>query len=79
MKLINTIKAHKEDGLALTKFIYWIKNINKKKITEIEAKNKLEKFRKLNNELSYFQVLILLLVLEANGAIVHYRVSKKVK
>ena len=27
----NSINAHKEDGLALTKFIYWIKNINKKK------------------------------------------------
>ena len=25
------IEAHKKDGLALTKFIYWIKNINKKK------------------------------------------------
>ena len=27
----NTINAHIEDGLALTKFIYWIKNVNKKK------------------------------------------------
>ena len=35
------IEAHKKDGLALTKFIYWIKNINKKKITEVEAQNKL--------------------------------------
>ena len=25
------INAHVEDGVALTKFIYWIKNINKKK------------------------------------------------
>ena len=31
IEINNTIKAHKEDGLALTKFIYWIKNINKKK------------------------------------------------
>ena len=38
------IKAHKEDGLALTKFIYWIKH-NKKKISEIDAQKKLEKFR----------------------------------
>ena len=42
------INAHIEDGVALTKFIYWIKNINKKKITEIDSQNKLEKFRKLN-------------------------------
>jgi Xaa-Pro aminopeptidase len=42
------INAHIEDGIALTKFIYWIKNIKKKKITEIDSQNKLEKFRKLN-------------------------------
>ena len=27
----NTIKAHIQDGVALTKFLFWIKNINKKK------------------------------------------------
>ena len=42
------IDAHILDGAALTKFIYWIKNINKKEITEVEAQNKLEKFRKIN-------------------------------
>ena len=42
------INAHIEDGVALTKFIYWIKNINKNKITEIDSQKKLEKFRKLN-------------------------------
>ena len=52
------IEAHKKDGLALTRFIYWIKNINKKKITEVDAQNKLEKFRKLI-KIIYFQVLIL--------------------
>ena len=44
------IEAHKKDGLALTRFIYWIKNVNKKKITEVYAQNKLEKFRKLNKD-----------------------------
>ena len=33
----NMINAHIADGVALTKFIYWIKNINKKKITEVQA------------------------------------------
>ena len=42
----NMINTHIFDGVALTKFIYWIKNINKKKITEVEAQIKLEKFRK---------------------------------
>ena len=31
------IKSHISDGVALTKFLYWIKNINKKKITEFYA------------------------------------------
>ena len=28
------IKSHVSDGVALTKFLYWIKNTNKKTITE---------------------------------------------
>ena len=72
----NSINAHIEDGLALTKFIYWIKIVNKKKITEIEAKNKLEKFRKLNNNY-LFPSFDTIAGAGHNGAIVHYRVSKK--
>jgi len=72
----NTINAHIEDGLALTKFIYWIKNINKKKITEIEAKNKLQKLRKLNKNY-LFPSFDTIAGAGSNGAIVHYRVSKK--
>ncbi len=72
----NTVKAHIEDGLALTKFIYWIKNINKKKITEIDAKNKLQKFRKLNKNY-LFPSFETIAGSGSNGAIVHYRVTKK--
>ena len=46
-------KAHELDGVALTKFLFWIKNINKKKITEVDAQNKLEKFRKMNKNFLY--------------------------
>jgi Xaa-Pro aminopeptidase len=72
----NTIKAHIEDGLALTKFIFWIKNINKKKITEIGAKNKLEKFRKLNKNY-LFPSFNTIAGTGPNGAIIHYGVTKK--
>ena len=72
----NTINAHIEDGLALTRFIYWIKNVNKKKITEIEAKNKLQKFRKLSNNY-LFPSFDTIAGSGANGAIVHYRVTKQ--
>ncbi len=72
----NTIKAHILDGVALTKFLYWIKNINKKKITEIEAEKKLEKFRKKNKNFLYpsFDTIA---GSGKNGAIVHYRAKKQ--
>jgi len=70
------INAHIEDGLALTKFIFWIKNINKKKITEIDAQNKLEKFRKLNKNY-LFPSFNTIAGTGSNGAIVHYRASKE--
>ena len=43
----NSIKSHIHDGVALTKFIFWLKdNYKKKKICEIKAQNKLFNFRK---------------------------------
>ena len=70
------IEAHKQDGLALTRFIYWIKNINKKKITEVDAQNKLEKFRRLNKDY-LFPSFDTIAGTGSNGAIVHYRANKK--
>ena len=69
-------KAHIEDGFALTKFIFWIKNTNKKKITEIDAENKLEKFRKINKNY-LFPSFSTIAGTGSNGAIVHYKASKK--
>ena len=70
------VNAHIEDGLALTKFIYWIKKVNKKKITEVEAQNKLEKFRKLNKNY-LFPSFNTIAGAGSNGAIVHYRATNK--
>ena len=72
----NMIEAHKKDGLALTKFIYWIKNINKKIITEVSAQNKLEKFRRLNKDY-LFPSFNTIAGSGSNGAIVHYRATNK--
>ena len=68
----NMINAHIIDGAALTKFIYWIKNTNKKKITEVQAQNKLEQFRRINKNYLYpsFDTIA---GSGKNGAIVHYR------
>jgi len=69
------LKSHIFDGVALTKFIYWIKNLNKKTITEFEAQNKLENFRKKNKQYLYpsFNTIA---GAGGNGAIVHYRATK---
>jgi len=72
----NMIKSHIIDGVALTKFIYWIKKVNKKKITEVDAQIKLEKFRKKNNNYLYpsFETIA---GSGENGAIIHYRAKKE--
>ncbi len=72
----NMIKSHIIDGVALTKFLYWIKKVNKKKITEVDAQIKLEKFRKKSNYYLYpsFDTIA---GSGENGAIVHYRAKKE--
>ena len=72
----NMINSHILDGVALTKFIYWIKNINKKNITEVDAQIKLEQFRKKDKNYLYpsFETIA---GSGENGAIVHYRAEKK--
>ena len=71
-EISHMIKSHISDGAALTKFLFWIKNTNKKPITEVQAQNKLEKFRKQNRNYLYpsFDTIA---GTGKNGAIVHYR------
>ena len=73
----NTIKAHVHDGVALTKFLFWVKNnFIKKKITEISAQEKLLKFRK-NNKSFRFLSFPTISSSGPNGAIIHYKPTKK--
>ena len=76
VEIDSMINAHIIDGVALTKFIYWIKKINKKKISEVEAAKKLETFRKINKSFLYpsFDTIA---GSGENGAIVHYRAKKE--
>ena len=69
-------KAHIEDGVALTKFLYWIKNSNIKKLDELKIEKKLENFRKRNKNYLYpsFNTIA---GSGPNGAIIHYRANKK--
>ena len=69
-------KSHIEDGIALTKFLFWVKNINKSKLTELDAEKKLEQFRRKSKNYLYpsFNTIA---GSGPNGAIIHYRASKK--
>ena len=70
------INAHILDGVALTRFLYWIKISNKRTITEFDAQNKLESFRKKNKQY-LFPSFNTIAGTGKNGAIVHYRATKK--
>ena len=73
----NIQKAHIADGLALTKYLFWLKkNFYKKKITEISASQKLSNFRNKNKDY-LFPSFPTISGTGPNGAIIHYRASKK--
>ena len=77
-KEINNIKkVHIFDGVALTKYLFWLKrNYYKKRITEISASRKLYEFRKKNKK---FKTLSFPTISGTgpNGAIIHYKANKK--
>jgi Xaa-Pro aminopeptidase len=73
----NMIRSHVIDGVALTKFLFWLKkNFKKKKITEISAQEKLESFRKLNKNYK-FPSFSTISGTGPNSAIIHYKASVK--
>jgi len=73
----NMKKSHVFDGVALTKFLFWLrKNFNKKKITEISAQEKLENFRKVNKSYK-FPSFSTISGAGPNSAIIHYKASAK--
>ena len=73
----NMKKSHLSDGVALTKFLFWIKkNFRKKKITELFAQKKLENFRKMNQSYK-FPSFNTISGSGPNTAIIHYRASSK--
>ena len=73
----NMKKSHMVDGVALTKFLFWLKkNFRKKKITEISAQKKLEGFRKMNKTYK-FPSFSTISGTGPNSAIIHYKASIK--
>ena len=73
----NIKKAHIYDGIALTKYIFWLKdNFLKKKITELSASEKLLEFRKRNSKFKYLSFPTISGT-GPNAAVIHYKATKK--
>ena len=64
-------KAHIYDGVALTKYLIWLKKFFKKVITEISASNKLFILEK--NKKFKFLSFPTISSTGPNGAIIHYK------
>lgn len=68
----NERKAHVKDGVAVTKFMYWLqKNIGKIQITELSAAKKLEELRR-KQEGYIGPSFVPIMAYKEHGAIVHY-------
>ena len=70
------IEAHIKDGVAVTKFLYWIKNSNIRKLDEIKVEKKLESFRKQSKNY-LFPSFSTIAGSGPNGAIIHYKSTIK--
>lgn len=77
VEIENTKQAHIRDGVAVTKFMYWLKNnIGKIEITEISAADKMTELRKEQGQFiepSFASIA----GYGANGAIVHYSATQE--
>jgi len=76
-EIANIKKAHIYDGIALTKFLFWLKkNFYSKKITEISASQKLLQFRKKNKNFKFLSFPTISGT-GPNGAIIHYKATRE--
>ncbi len=73
----NERQAHIKDGVAVTRFIYWLKHhVGKEEITELTASGKLEEFRQQGS--NYFgQSFAPIAGYAEHGAIVHYEATEE--
>lgn len=68
-------KCHITDGVAVTKFLYWLFN-EAGSITEIDAEEKLLEFRKLGKDFVYHSFATIS-AYGANASVIHYKSSPK--
>ena len=75
IEIRNSENIHVADGVALTKFLIWLKNnYQKKEITELQAQQKLLKFR-MKNKSFLHPSFPTISGTGPNGAIIHYKAN----
>jgi len=76
VELENLRKCHLRDGVAVTKFMHWLKNqVSQEKITEMSASEILEGFRK-DQDLYIEPSFDTISAYGANAAMMHYKATK---
>lgn len=77
VELENLRNSHLKDGVAVTKFMYWLKtNIGKLEMSEISVSDKIEEYRK-EQELYIEPSFNTISAYEANAAMMHYSANEK--
>ena len=74
IEIKNFTKSHILDGVAVIKFLYWVKHL-KKNISELKAEKKLNFFRRKSKNY-LFPSFNTIAASGPNGAIIHYRANK---
>jgi len=78
IEIKNIIKAHEVDGLALTKFLFWLENKVQanENVDELSAAKKLLELRQENTAFLY-ESFPAISAFASNGSIIHYQPSEK--
>ncbi len=75
-EILGIREAHRKDGIALTKFLYWLKtHIGTERITERSASEKLEQLRQ-EQEYYFGPSFETIAAYGKNGAVVHYSATE---
>jgi Xaa-Pro aminopeptidase len=77
-EIFGAIKSHEIDGIAVTKFLFWLKKSLKNgvEIDEISAAEKLLEFRKMSADFLY-PSFASISGFASNGAVIHYHATAK--
>lgn len=77
-EISGAIKSHEVDGLAVTKFLFWLEQAQKNgvEIDEISVSQKLLEFRKTDRNFLY-ESFAAISGFASNGAVIHYHATKE--